>query len=61
MQKAKGKGLSICGIAWELGIHRDTVRKYMNAERPPMSRAQRRKYHDLLAWQTTEMTFSLDS
>ena len=38
--KAKGKGLSICGIAWELGIHRDTVRKYMNAERPPMSRAR---------------------
>ena len=40
VQKAKRKGLSIRGIARELGIHRDTVRKYMNAESPPMSRAR---------------------
>ena len=39
VQKAKRKGLSIRGIARELGIHRETVRKYMNAERPPMARA----------------------
>ena len=38
VQKAKRKGLSIRGIARELGIHRETVRKYMNAESPPMSR-----------------------
>ena len=38
VQKAKRKGLSIRGIARELGIHRDTVRKYMNAESPPMTR-----------------------
>ena len=38
VQKAKRKGLSIRGIARELGIHRDTVRKYMNAESPPMLR-----------------------
>ena len=25
------------GIARELGIHRDTVKKYMNAEKPPTS------------------------
>ena len=37
LQKAKRKGLSIRGIARELGIHRNTVRKYMNAESPPMS------------------------
>ena len=37
VQKAKRKGLSIRGIARELGIHRDTVRKYINAESPPMS------------------------
>ena len=36
MQKAKRKGLSIRGIARELSIHRDTVRKYMNAESPPI-------------------------
>ena len=40
VQKAKRKGLSIRGIARELGIHRDTVRKYMDAESPPMSRAR---------------------
>ena len=37
MQKAKRKGLSMRGIARELGIHRDTVKKYMNAESPPIS------------------------
>ena len=37
VQKAKRKGLSIRGIARELGIHRDTVKKYMNAESPPIS------------------------
>ena len=38
VQKAKRKGLSIRGIARELGIHRETVRKYMDAESPPVSR-----------------------
>ena len=37
VQRAKRKGLSIRGIARELRIHRDTVRKYMNAERPPVA------------------------
>ena len=37
VQKAKRKGLSIRGIARELSIHRDTVRKYMHAESPPMA------------------------
>ena len=40
VQKGKRKGLSIRGIARELGIHRDTVRKYMNAESPLISRAR---------------------
>ena len=40
VRKAKRKGLSIRGIARELGIHRETVRKYINAESPPMSRAR---------------------
>ena len=39
-QKAKRKGLSIRGIARELGIHRSAVRKYMDAESPPMSRGR---------------------
>ena len=37
VQKAKRKGLSMRGIARELGIHRDTVKKYMNAESPPVA------------------------
>ena len=37
VQKAKRKGLSMRGIARELGIHRDTVKKYINAESPPIS------------------------
>ena len=40
VQRAKRKGLSIRGIARELRIHRDTVRKYMNAESPPMARTR---------------------
>ena len=35
VRKAQRKGLSIRGIARELGIHRDNVKKYMNAESPP--------------------------
>ncbi len=38
VRKAKRKGLSIRGIARELDIHGDTVKKYMNAESPPMAR-----------------------
>ncbi len=40
VQKAKRKGLSIRGIARELGIHRNTVRKYINADSPPMARGR---------------------
>ena len=40
VRKAKRKGLSIRGIAQELGIHRDTVRKYIDAESPPMARVR---------------------
>ena len=47
VQKAKRKGLSIRGIARELGIHRDTVRKYMHAKAHPCrALAQRRKYRE---------------
>ena len=35
IQKAKRKGMSIRGIARELGINRATVRKYIDAETPP--------------------------
>ena len=38
VQRAKLNGLSIRGIARELGIHRDTARRYMAAESPPMMR-----------------------
>ena len=38
VQKTRRKGLSIRGIARELGIDRATVRKYIDAESPPVSR-----------------------
>ena len=36
MQEAKLRGLSIRGIARELGIHRNTARRYAAAESPPL-------------------------
>ena len=36
VQKAKRRGLSIRGAAREVGIHRDTAKKYMEAESPPL-------------------------
>ena len=40
VRKAKRKGLSIRGIARELGIHRDNVKKYLSAESPPMAHSR---------------------
>ena len=42
MQQAKLRGLSIRAIARELGIHRNTVRKYAEAKSPPMMRTKGR-------------------
>ena len=39
VRQAKLKGMSIRGMARELGIHRNTVRKYIDAESPPTRRA----------------------
>ena len=39
MQKAKLEGMSIRKMARELGLHRDTVRRYIDAETPPMRRS----------------------
>ena len=62
VQKAERKGLSIRGIALELGMHRDAVREYMSPiVRPFRVPAHPRRYHNLLAWQTTEGTLSLDN
>ena len=38
VQKAKRRELSIRGVARELGIHRDTAKKYMEAVIPPTKR-----------------------
>ena len=38
VQKAKRRGLSIRGVARELGIHRATAKKYMEAVSPPIKR-----------------------
>ena len=39
VQQARLRGLSIRGMARELGIHRNTVRKYIDAESPPTSQS----------------------
>ena len=39
VQKAKLEGMSIRQMARELGLHRDTVRRYIDAETPPMRRS----------------------
>ena len=41
VQQAKTRGLSIRGMARELGIHRHTVRRYIDAESPPTRRPPR--------------------
>ena len=41
VQQAKRKGLSIRGMARELGIHRNTIRKYIDADSPPTRRTPR--------------------
>ena len=38
VQQAKLQGMSIRWMARELGIHRDTVRRYIDAESPPTRR-----------------------
>ena len=38
VQKAKRRGLSIREVARELGIHRATAKKYMEAVSPPIKR-----------------------
>ena len=40
VQQAKLRGLSLRAIARELGIHRNTVRKYAEAKSPPMMRTR---------------------
>ena len=49
VQKAKRKGLSIRGIARELGIHRDTVRKY-NGHQKPTYCARAPDVNDIIVW-----------
>ena len=39
VQKAKLEGMSIRQMARELGLHRDTVRRYIDAESPPTRRS----------------------
>ena len=39
VQKAKLEGMSVRQMARELGLHRDTVRRYIDAESPPTRRS----------------------
>ena len=38
VQETKRRGLSIRGMAREFGIHRETARRYIDAESPPTRR-----------------------
>ena len=40
VQKAKLEGMSIRKMARELGLHRDTVRRYIDVESPPTRRSR---------------------
>ena len=40
IQKARRKGMSLRAIERELGIHRATIKKYMDADGPPGRRSQ---------------------
>ena len=40
VHEAKRRGLSVRGITRQTGIHRNTVKKYLEAESPPMARAR---------------------
>lgn len=44
LYELKGEGLSIRGIARELGISRNSVRKYLRSPEPPKHRPRRRRY-----------------
>ena len=56
VQKAKRRELLIRGLARELGIHRDTAKKYMEAVSPPMNRsAVRTGWSDTLAPSTSDI------
>ena len=60
VQKAKCRRMPIRGAARELGIHRDTAKKYMEAVRPPMKRDRvgSTRSH-LLSSRAIRVTFSL--
>ena len=57
--KAKRRGLSIRGVALELGIHRDMAKKYMEAASPPMKRSARPGRGDLITSDQLRVTLML--
>ena len=62
VQQAKRRGLSIRGMATELGIHRDTVRRYIDAEsRRRGEPRQLPRHQHLMPSQTRRRTFLLNN
>ena len=58
VQKAKRRGLSIRAVAREVGIHRDTAKKYMEADNPPCTQIVSDRSH-LLTSRVAPVTFML--
>ena len=58
IQKARRKGMSLRAIERELGIHRSTIKKYLDAEGPPAQHPGRvLRRHHLLPWEPDRVTF----
>ena len=53
VQEANRKGLSIRAMARELGIHRHTVRRYIDADSPPTRRPPRPAFDTIAEWHWT--------
>ena len=62
IQKARRKGISLRAIERELGIHRSTTRKYLDAEGPPTRQSRRvPRRHHLIPSRHNRVTFTLNT
>jgi excisionase family DNA binding protein len=58
MYELRGKGESIRGIARQLGVSRNTVRKYLRSEGIPQPKPRRRRFSTGCCTTATSSTFA---